>query len=141
MTRARLIRPRFVNGVAINRQQLSRYCRSTIGGSRHRAKRTGVAHDIDVDFLIDLFIAQNSKCAVSGIVMEVSSDRFGGPFGPSLDRIVPALGYTRGNLRLVCQIVNVAMNAWGLPALEKLVREMLRHRLGRPPKEQMRTAI
>lgn len=35
------------------------------------------------------------------------------PFAPSLDRIDAASGYTRDNVRLVCQAVNFALNAFG----------------------------
>jgi hypothetical protein len=46
------------------------------------------------------------------------------PFGPSLDRITPALGYVDGNLRVVCNIVNSAMNEWGTEALRELIAAM-----------------
>lgn len=44
------------------------------------------------------------------------------PFAPSLDRITPGLGYVAANVRIVCTIVNFAMNVWGQDALEHLVR-------------------
>lgn len=126
--RVKLDRPRLVDGRPINRQKLWRYCRSAFGMSKHRAKRLDVPHDITDHYIDELLVAQGFRCAVSDIVLEVSGDRFGGPFGPSLDRIKPALGYTRGNLRVVCQIVNVAMNEWGLEALEVLVEAMAQKR-------------
>lgn len=108
----------------IDRSKLWRYCQAAYGQSAHRARRLNVPHDIDAFYIDELLVDQDYSCAVSGIVLECSSERFGGPFGPSLDRIVPELGYVRGNLRVVCQIVNVAMNAWGLEALQTLVTAM-----------------
>jgi hypothetical protein len=128
-SRTRLRRPRSVDGVRVDRGKLWRYCKSAFGMSKHRAKKLGVPHQIDAAYIDNLLIEQNYKCAVSGIVLEVSSDRFGGPFGPSLDRIEPALGYVPDNLRVVCQIVNVAMNSWGRDALERLVSAMSKNRI------------
>jgi hypothetical protein len=34
------------------------------------------------------------------------------PYAPNLDRIDPRHGYEPDNVRVVCAIVNFAMNAW-----------------------------
>lgn len=79
------------------------------------------AHDID-----KLFVDQQWLCAVSGIQFDPPQLGTGraGPFEPSLDRIKAGGKYEIGNVRLVCNIVNFAMNEWGEDALHRLVREM-----------------
>ncbi len=42
------------------------------------------------------------------------------PFAPSLDRIDSSKGYEEGNVRIVCLMVNLAMNTWGHGPLEKV---------------------
>ena len=89
-----------------------------------RAKGLGgtlTAHDLD-----KLFVDQQWRCAVSGIQFDRTGWLKGKrtPFGPGLDRIVAGGPYEVGNVRLVCNIVNFAMNEWGEEALYRLVKEM-----------------
>jgi hypothetical protein len=82
------------------------------------ARGTLTAHDID-----KLLVDQNWCCAVSGIQFEPPRGKRQ-PFGPSIDRIVAGTRYEVGNIRLVCNIVNFAMNEWGEDALWKLAKGM-----------------
>jgi len=89
-----------------------------------RAKTKGgslTAYDLD-----KLFVDQGWRCAVSGIQFSrtgyLRATRE--PFGPSLDRIVAGGPYELGNVRLVCNIVNMAMREWGESALLQLVDAM-----------------
>jgi hypothetical protein len=61
-------------------------------------------------------------CAVTG--MPFSLLRYGtsrSPFAPSIDRIDNSRGYEAGNVRLVCQMVNLAMNVWGVKPVNELL--------------------
>ena len=63
-----------------------------------------------------LYRAQGGRCALSGRrfdLRHVGSGKARRPFAPSLDRIDSTGGYTRDNVRLVCQAVNFALNAYG----------------------------
>lgn len=108
---------------------LRSYCKRAANAARARAKKVGVPCDITGDDLERMLDEQGYRCAVSGIVLETppSADerRFRQvPFGPSLDRIIPARGYVRDNIRITCSIVNTAMNEWGLDALLRVVDAM-----------------
>ena len=46
------------------------------------------------------------------------------PFGPSLDRIVPELGYIPSNVRVVCLMVNLGINEWCLENFMTLVNAL-----------------
>lgn len=67
------------------------------------------------------------RCMVTGI--EFQFTKFEGssrrPFAPSLDRIDSSKGYTPQNCRLVCVLVNLALNEWGLEPLLKVARHLV----------------
>ena len=79
-------------------------------------------HTLTTDDVDRLLVDQKYRCAVTGIEL-VAPINTTQPFGPSLDRIIPALGYVVGNVRVTCLIVNLAMNKWGEVALRKLLRK------------------
>lgn len=70
--------------------------------------------DLDLSYLEELWRAQDGRCALSGLQMEMPSTgevwekQFRDPFKPSLDRIDNRQGYVRGNVRFVCVIANLA---------------------------------
>lgn len=86
--------------------------------AKARAVKKSLAFDISVqDIAREL---QRGTCAVTGLKFVMESKH---PRSPSLDRIVPALGYVPGNCRLVLFAINTAMNDWGLNALMEIIRE------------------
>lgn len=121
--RVAIYRPKIVNGVEVNRERLWRYCKRVAGQSAHRARRLGVPHNITAHYIDELIVQQLFHCAVSGLHLDMAGNARG-PFSPSLDRVVPAHGYVEGNVRIVCEIVNAAMNCWGIEPLERLVEAM-----------------
>lgn len=85
-------------------------------------------------FALDLYQAQGGRCALSGLRFDLRSAGYGKarrPFAPSLDRIDSRGGYTRENVRLVCQVVNFALNAYG----EDIFREIAVATAGFEPSE------
>jgi hypothetical protein len=97
-----------------------RFC--IYASARSRTVNGGLtAYDLD-----KLFVDQEYRCAISGIQFSRTGLGKGKrePFGPSVDRIVAGGPYAVGNVRLVCNIVNFAMNEWGEAALLRLVFEM-----------------
>lgn len=102
---------------------LRNYAERAVVGARQRAKAHDLPCNIDADFIEQLMVANNWNCAVSGIALVPRKpNEKKGPFSPSLDRIIPNLGYTKENVRVVCHIVNCAMNEWGLETLMQLVK-------------------
>jgi hypothetical protein len=82
---------------------------------RIRAQRRGLAFDLDAHWLQEKLLEQDFKCLLTGIRF---MSKFEGrtkvhPFTPSIDRIVPALGYTRENSRIVIFAINAMMMDWG----------------------------
>jgi hypothetical protein len=117
-------------GISIDRIKFWRYCGRAINMAQQRSAKRGIpctitAHDIDT-----LLVDQEWRCAVSGIPLE-APDGIAKAFGPSVDRIVPSLGYVPGNIRIVCNMVNGAMNKWGEETLWQLVAAIQDRRLER----------
>lgn len=113
------------NRVGSGRHAFWAFCQRAAARSRMvkgAARGVLTAHDLD-----KLLVDQQWRCAVSGIAFEPPGSGVTGltePFAPSLDRIKAGGKYEIGNVRLVCNIVNFAMNRWGENALHRLVREM-----------------
>jgi len=67
----------------------------------------------------ELWLASRGRCELTGI--HFSSKRVDGsvkrPWMPSVDRIDSAKGYEKGNCRLVCVAVNIALNDFGIETL------------------------
>lgn len=104
---------------------IARYCPPDIktkilesaNGARQRARMRGLPVDENLlAFALDLYRAQGGCCALSGLPFHlrvVGSGKARRPFAPSVDRVDSASGYTRDNVRLVCQAVNFALNTFG----------------------------
>lgn len=95
--------------------------------AKNRSKKANIPFNLDEDFLVELWDQQNGKCAVSGREFDLSrpTETTVIATAPSLDRIVPKQGYTKGNIRLVCYQVNTALNEYGLAALVELCKDIL----------------
>lgn len=90
--------------------QLNRY-------ARRRAKRKNLKYDLTIDFLQQLWKLQNGLCAVTKLPLILSKEKGQQkplPFGPSIDRINPKIGYVKGNVRLVCYISNCCLHDFGI---------------------------
>lgn len=95
-----------------------------VDSARARAKLRNLPFDLEgyqpeLQRRMDLGV-----CEFSGIPLRLTGGRTFD--SPSLDRIVPSLGYTRGNVRIVCDIVNRALNDYGEEVLFLVMESALR---------------
>lgn len=75
---------------------------------QHRTKNFNF--DLTIEFILDLYSKQGGLCYWLGIPMETSMiHRY--PFSPSLDRVDRKKGYTKDNVILCCQFMNVGRNS------------------------------
>jgi hypothetical protein len=102
------------------RSSFNRFCMHHASSTKTRAKLNGFPHNLTAADIEKMFKDQQWCCAVSGIPFN-EPRRKKDPFAPSLDRIIPSLGYVIPNVQIVCTIVNFAMNVWGEEALKHLV--------------------
>ena len=92
----------------------NKICSYLLRGCKNRAKHMHMSCDLDKKFIEQLYEKQNGKCALTNIDFifdKVNSSKR--PFAPSIDRIDSNLEYTKNNVRLVCTIVNFALNEFG----------------------------
>ena len=76
------------------------------------AKKRNMEYSVDKEYLWDLFLKQNKKCALSGIPISLSHEIRGRTprydlITASLDRINSDYGYIEGNVQWVHKIVNI----------------------------------
>lgn len=100
-----------------------RICR-LLGPAKNRAKTKGLPYDLTKDYILELFHKNEERCCLTNIKFEIGNYGTKGqvnPYAPSIDRIVPSLGYVKGNVRLIVYHLNVALSDFGTDAFDKLI--------------------
>lgn len=95
--------------------------RAAFVAARQRAKASGLPFSLSESWIEDRIVA--GRCELSGIEFTYGRSPKGcrnNPFAPSVDQIVPGLGYTEANSRLVLAALNNALGEWGEDILEKV---------------------
>ena len=103
--------------------------KKVLDNARQRAKENGVAFNLTKEYLRARLAAAEGRCELSGLPFNPQFDVYGeyahNPYGVSIDRIVPALGYVEGNVRLILTSLNFAINQWGLDAYLRVARSVI----------------
>ena len=89
-----------------------------------KAKKHGIPFDLTHD---DIVIPET--CPILGIPLRISEGSATWS-SPSLDRIVPAIGYVRGNVQVISHKANTMKSDATLEELELLVAYLRRHHAG-----------
>lgn len=90
-----------------------------ISAAKFRAKKRGIPFDLSPD---DFNIPE--KCPVLGHVFEPPKKNAW--WSPSLDKIIPSLGYVKGNVRVISMRANMIKGDASLEELEKVVEYVRR---------------
>mgnify|MGYP007028592946 FL=1 len=79
-------------------------------GMLTRAKKYDREVTVKTDDIRAMLIKQDFRCALTGLPFSLglTDSTHVRPYGPSIDRIDNALGYVHGNIRIVCNIANIA---------------------------------
>ena len=77
-----------------------------IFGAKHRSKKKGWDCNLDVNFILDLMLRQNGRCAYSGVPMEMLLPH--SDWRMSLERLDNSVGYERQNCVLIAAEFNTA---------------------------------
>ena len=70
------------------------------------AKGRNLEFNVSVEYLWDLFLKQDKKCAISGVNLRFQETRLDYDATASLDRIDATRGYVKGNLQWVHKDIN-----------------------------------
>lgn len=84
---------------ATKRGHMSRF----LGRASERAKEQNLPFDIDIDFLLSI---TTDECPVFKTPFVWGQGRGKDPYGPSLDRIIPELGYVKYNVVFISNKAN-----------------------------------
>jgi len=85
---------------------------------KKRAKKGGLPFDLTTE---DLEVPE--KCSILGLELKVGSDS-SREISPSLDRIVPELGYVKGNIRVISHRANRLKSDASIEELEAILKYM-----------------
>lgn len=95
--------------------------------AKRNAERRSIPFTLSRREFRAMVLRSKGRCMMTGIEFEFEA--FEGscrrPFAPSLDRIDSSQGYSLNNCRLVCVIVNLAMNQWGIEPLMKVAENLI----------------
>lgn len=91
--------------------------KSLLYAARSRARQNGLQINIDLD---DIIIPEN--CPVLGIKISIGGNKDN---SPSLDKVLPHLGYVKGNVRVISWRANWLKNNSTAKEIEKLYLDSL----------------
>ncbi len=102
--------------------------------TRKRAKSRKLECDLDAQYVFDMVRSQNGRCALTGLRFSLDKGKSSAwiPFKLSIDRIDSKKGYVKGNIRLVCLAVNVALHTWGEIIFDQIVTARYQFRFNQP---------
>ena len=99
--------------------------RSLVTGTKQRAAKKGIDHDITNEWLLERL--ERGVCEVTGIPFTFTTGEIKGghrSFTPSLDRTDPTKGYTKDNTKVVVWIYNGAKGVGTHEDVMKLVEAL-----------------
>lgn len=100
---------------------LSRVVKQMVRAAKARASKAGVPFDLRPEDITIPF-----ECPVLGIPIIVGSDK-ASDNSPSLDRVVPLLGYVRGNVLVISNRANRIKNNATAPELRQVAEFFENH--------------
>ncbi|WP_345819894.1 hypothetical protein ABC766_27060 [Methylobacterium fujisawaense] len=95
-------------------------------GARSRAASKELEFTLTLEWVMQEAKRQRYRCALTGIpfLAEPRGTSAKHPYGPSLDRKSPRLGYTPDNVRIVAFAVNVMLSDWGIEVIKHVARSL-----------------
>lgn len=100
------------------------WLRRTHASIQKRSRLRGWSSCLTVEELSKILLMSGGTCALTGIKMIMDAPKRH-PFSISIDRVNSELGYSYGNVRLVCLAVNLGMSHWGEDALMQIARALV----------------
>lgn len=94
-----------------NGNEIDRIIKERVLSALYRTRHNkNIEFNISEQYIKELLIIQDYRCALSGELLSYFMGKGRVTTNISIDRIIPNLGYTIGNVRLVCMAVNQMRN-------------------------------
>ena len=90
--------------------------------ARTRARNADLPFDLTCEWVEERLL--RGYCEMTEIEF-VHTGRPAGPKAPSIDRVVPVVGYVMSNCRMICMAVNAARGSWGDAAVREILAAYL----------------
>lgn len=85
------------------------FFRARLSGTKAKATKNKIKFNLTLEHIKDIFPSDH-RCPALGIKFKMSNTGFPGRASASLDRIIPKLGYTQGNVVWVSMKANMIMS-------------------------------
>lgn len=108
-----------------SKTKLKKCLRFRLLGARDRATKAGIPFNLTLEFLEELWIKQDGKCALSGLPMTFELKLGRTPTNVSIDKKNRLLGYTQDNVQLVCMAANQAKSDMSEEELYNLCKSIV----------------
>lgn len=93
---------------------------------KHKALARKIKFKITIEYIWDLFLRQEGKCALSGVTLKMP-EKWKGQYTASLDRIDSSKGYEKGNVQWVLGDINWMKNDFDQNYFIDICRKIAHH--------------
>lgn len=93
-----------------------------LNACRNRAKKESLPFDIDLDYLLSIY---GETCPYLGIKLSLVNSSGNSMDALSIDKIIPSLGYVKGNVMIVSFKANVMKQDVDIQTLKKFAHSIL----------------
>ena len=91
---------------------------------KSRAKKNNISFDLTIEDIVIPDLCPVLKIPFRKLSLEDTPRKGYHPNAPSLDRIIPALGYTKGNVRVISARANLLKNDATISELELVLEDL-----------------
>jgi len=96
---------------------------------KRNAESRGIEFSLTIEYLWNLYIAQNKKCSLSGLPISFGAKR--ATTTVSVDRIDSLRGYVEGNVQWVHKKINIMKNVYSQEEFIILCKQVVKHTKGK----------
>jgi hypothetical protein len=93
---------------------------------KYKAKKTGLLFNLTIEDIIIPDVCPVLNISIRKLSLEDEVQKGYHPNAPSIDRIIPALGYTKGNVRIISARANLLKNDATISELELVLEDLKR---------------
>lgn len=105
---------------AIERGKVGDMTLGKLNSIKSKAERRHIEFNLTMEYLWNLYLKQNQKCAITGDFLESIKKA-------SLDRIDSSKGYVNGNVQWVTKQANISKHVMTMDELKEFCRKVLNH--------------